>query len=293
MNPRRECLEALDPNDSTHAGLWLDKFLRDQTVDKKSSDKVREKSTDAATAKARLMHELRALKTPPGYDKAFARRRERFGESVRTVRCHTAKTLGRLVVGLGQKGPAEVGVALEHTWGVPILPGSALKGLVAATAHQLLLDPTWHKPVAPGSALAALVGTLQHRGGVWFHDAWWNPADLDWPLWPDVMTVHHTAQSNDQPPIETESPMPIPFVSVSGSFLVAVEVASVEEAPLLDAALEILRQGLNELGLGAKTNAGYGRMTLDYTTPAEAAQDEAKQRAAQREKDLAAQQQKQ
>lgn len=42
-----------------------------------------------------------------------------------------------------------------------------------------------------------------------------------------------------------------------------------ESETLLDAALCILKLGLTHLGIGAKTNAGYGRMKLDFESEAE------------------------
>lgn len=38
---------------------------------------------------------------------------------------------GRLLVGHGNASPTEVGLTVHHTWGVPMIPGSALKGLLA------------------------------------------------------------------------------------------------------------------------------------------------------------------
>jgi len=38
---------------------------------------------------------------------------------------------GRLLVGHGNSSPTEVGLTVHHTWGVPMIPGSALKGLLA------------------------------------------------------------------------------------------------------------------------------------------------------------------
>lgn len=37
----------------------------------------------------------------------------------------------RLLLGHGNHSPTEVGLTLHHTWGVPMIPGSALKGLLA------------------------------------------------------------------------------------------------------------------------------------------------------------------
>ena len=69
-----------------------------------------------------------------------------------------------------------------------------------------------------------------------------------------------------------DSPTPIPFASVTGRYLVAVE----GDPAWCDAAMKILGLGLAELGVGAKTNAGYGRMALDY----EAKKEQARKRSA-------------
>jgi CRISPR type III-B/RAMP module RAMP protein Cmr6 len=175
-----------------------------------------------------------------------------------------------MIIGLGQKGPVEAGLALEHTWGVPMIPGSALKGLTMAAAHLLLEDEAWRKPQGdqkePGTSLATLAGTIKHIGEVIFHDAWWIPEGEKLPIHPDVMTVHHADYypNGEVSPSDMDNPNPVPFASVTGKYLVVVEKTSPKvEDELLDAALYILKLGLDHLGIGAKTNAGYGRMTLE------------------------------
>ena len=37
----------------------------------------------------------------------------------------------RLLVGHGNASATEVGLSVHHTWGVPVIPGSALKGLLS------------------------------------------------------------------------------------------------------------------------------------------------------------------
>jgi CRISPR-associated protein Cmr6 len=46
----------------------------------------------------------------------------------------TATARSRLIVGLGGKGVLETGITLHHVTGLPIIPGSALKGLARAYA---------------------------------------------------------------------------------------------------------------------------------------------------------------
>ena len=271
MKARRDLLANICVQETTHAGLWLDKFLEHQT-EEDGKDK------EAIGKKAQLIQEVSTIEVPAGYQEAHKRREKLFSElkAAKQAECCTATVEGRMIIGLGQKGPVEAGLALEHTWGVPIIPGSALKGLTMAAAHLLLEDEEWRKKAdGRGSSLALLGGTLEHIGKVIFHDAWWIPAEGETlPIHLDVMTVHHPDYYKDgtKSPSDMDSPVPIPFASVTGKFLVVVELSdpnSDEADKLLDAALFILQQGLAHLGIGAKTNAGYGRMKLDYQSQAE------------------------
>jgi hypothetical protein len=106
-----------------------------------------------------------------------------------------------------------------------------------------------------------LFGDHQHGGCVVFHDAWWDPANHGaLPLDLDVMTVHHAGyyRGDNEAPCDWDDPNPVPFVTASGAYLVALS------GPVrwVEAAGALLANGLAELGIGAKTAAGYGRMTL-------------------------------
>lgn len=271
MRSRRAVLTAVHRERSTHAGLWLDKYLGAQTV---------EGDETGAGEKAKLIREVSSLPVPEGYPRAFERRREAFVADPRVVLA-PATAIGRLIVGLGAKGALEAGIHLEHTWGVPLLPGSALKGLAAAAARKLVVDDGWR----PGSARAAtsydeLFGSTNDSGAVVFHDAWWDPTGCDTvPIALDVMTVHHADyyQGRAAPPSDMDSPNPVAFASATGRYLLAVEGA----AEWAEAALHLLKLGLAELGIGAKTNAAYGRMDVDWL-PREEREAQAKAEAARR-----------
>lgn len=45
-----------------------------------------------------------------------------------------------LIVGLGGKGPLEIGITLDHVTGLPFIPGSALKGLARSYALYVLAE---------------------------------------------------------------------------------------------------------------------------------------------------------
>jgi CRISPR-associated protein Cmr6 len=166
----------------------------------------------------------------------------------------------RLAIGLGSEHPYEVGCTLHRTYGVPYIPGSALKGLAAFFARQELED--WD---SGSDAYKTLFGKGEvdgQAGCVTFFDALPKPIPGKGYLRRDVLTVHHPDyyQSDrvEKPPADWDSPNPIPFVTASADFVVAVS----GPGEWVDAALEILKMALEEYGVGGKTSQGYGRGEL-------------------------------
>ncbi|MCC6625251.1 MAG: type III-B CRISPR module RAMP protein Cmr6 [Deltaproteobacteria bacterium] len=256
MSPRRNNVANLAVRSDTHPGLWMDAYV----------------ATDDPGAKAETLRQAVDNKRPiDQYSHAFERWQASFvvATAAATARLRRARTTGRLVIGLGNKNVLEMGIRLDHTWGVPVLPGSALKGLASRTAH-LDAGEGWSRPGADtkrgtaGEHQAFLFGTTDNAGAVIFHDAWWDPSSKEGPLDLDVMTVHHPDyyQTGNSPPSDMDSPNPVPFVTAAGTFLIALELRPGVDPSWLDTAFELLAHGLEHHGLGAKTNAGYGRMAF-------------------------------
>ncbi|RTI48159.1 type III-B CRISPR module RAMP protein Cmr6 [Thermus scotoductus] len=242
------------PGGNTHLGLWLDKFL-------KSSDK------DDTESKQALIREVAGKREPEEYKAFFQRYREAL-EAV-GAELRTAHTLGRLVVGLGGEGVLETSITLHRTYGVPYIPGSALKGLASRFAHLYLEGEAWRRNLREfkrGNAQEALFGTTEEQGMVVFFDALPEPGT--WELRPDILNPHHQAYNagGQAPPADWDSPIPVPFLSATGTFLLALAPAPGVDPgaarPWLDAAWQILSWALKEEGVGAKTSSGYGRMNL-------------------------------
>lgn len=264
----RKIVDLEGPTTSTHAGLWLDRFLARQTW----GPGGKEDKAESEKARAALLDGVMTIKKPDGYEAAFgAWERDLKAEPPR-VALARGRTVGRLLVGAGQKNPAEFGITLHRTWGLPYIPGSSLKGIAAWGAHhglgadfQRRDNSAEARPGGP-NAFDALFGDVEEQGAVIFHDAWLAPGSAP-GLHRDVLTVHHPDYYQGRgAPSDTDSPTPVGFVSAQGEFLFALELHPaldpVEHGHWLRAAWEALRWGLERHGVGAKTNVGYGRVEL-------------------------------
>ncbi len=189
----------------------------------------------------------------------------------------TLKTTGRLIVGLGSENVLETGLSLHHTYGTPIIPGSALKGLTAHYCDQIWGQRGQETAAADnfpyrsdGSFHNFVFGTTGEGGSITFHDAWITPDSLrKGALKLDVMTPHHSEwQLNKAPPTDFDNPKPVSFLSVSGEYLIRLSwngpVETDDEASAaswVSQTMAILKEALAEWGVGGKTSSGYGRLS--------------------------------
>jgi CRISPR-associated protein Cmr6 len=255
MPTRRSSLASFQFDNAiiSNASLWLDKYISDAT---KSASRSKTESERAA-----LVREVSTIQHPEEY-KAFF---DRWTSSLNQLGAQTVqvKTSGknRIAVGLGIDSVLETSISLHRTWGVPYIPGSALKGLASSYAHQKLGEG-WRKGE---SFHLELFGSTKQNGAITFFDALPNPnANIE--LLQDVMTPHHSEYYNGdepKPPADWDSPIPVPFLSARGVFLIALAPSSHHlENPTqaLELAHSILKKALMEFGIGAKTSSGYGRL---------------------------------
>ncbi|MBI4819680.1 MAG: type III-B CRISPR module RAMP protein Cmr6 [Deltaproteobacteria bacterium] len=256
MSSRRRLFDGIGPSEDTNFGLWLDRFPLELSQE--------------ASAEFRAFA-LRGIKVPEDYRVSFEARNRalaRYDGGVEGGVTNTfiAEALSRLAVGLGTASVLETGLTLNWTWGVPMIPGSALKGIASQAAHATG-DARWAKArsaTEPGGELhCQLFGGLDAAGLVTFHDAWWScpAASRGLPIDLDTMTVHHKEyySGKDQGPMDWDEPNPVSFLTTSGSYSVSLS----GPADWLDLAARFLKVGLEREGVGAKTAAGYGRLHLE------------------------------
>lgn len=189
----------------------------------------------------------------------------------------------RLVSGLGIAHPFETGFVFDHTYGVPYLPGSSVKGAVRAWAEDT-------NELIPGQRRVVFGPDAQEekrlkqkfipaQGHVVFFDAY--PAK--WPeLEVDILNPHYKKYYEDKtgmtPPADWLSPEPTYFLTVKAGtpWEFAVGVSPNVPRQALDAALadkpqhertpaqlaekaaDAIKGAATQLGLGGKTAVGYG-----------------------------------
>jgi CRISPR-associated protein Cmr6 len=162
-------------------------------------------------------------------------------------------------------------MTLHPLYGLPIIPGSALKGLTRAWV-ETEKNETTQVPV-PGGKSISLVERIfgnqreeeiQHGGSVIFFDA--ILMDENFRLTLDIMNPHYPRYyQKEEPPSNDQNPIPVPFLTVGGraTFLFAIaprNPLNEEQKSDAQAALQWLHQALAEYGIGSKTSSGYGYM---------------------------------
>lgn len=263
----------------SHAGLLIQRGLI--KWEKDNSDKEK-------TEKKTLISDISAINPSKLYQLALKRWIHKTYPSVLTPNftALAAKIDGRLMTGLPLGGALETGVTTHHSYGMPLLSGSSIKGAVRNYAEHLYCEkdeqgqPVFENnkikiPSKYQQTLVALFGTdeeaeNQDAGYLIWHDAWWLPTiqknDFSTrsdhaPFVEDIITVHHQLyyQGSTNEATGMESPIPNLQLAVQGQFYFVIEGAP----QWLNYAQKLLEQTIKFNGLGSKTSSDYGYFVLD------------------------------
>ena len=187
---------------------------------------------------------------------AMLRTFEGMGFEVRTLR---AQPKWRAVFGLGGASALEVGFTFQKPLGFPVIPGSGLKG--AARAYAELVAGASKEEIA--EVFGPEPRAREHaQGKVIFFDA--IPVGA-LQLEGDVMNPHYSPYYQSQgrePPADYHDPIPVQFVAIGNRTRFLFALASKDEEAL-EKATRWLKGALTELGIGAKTSAGYGIFEIE------------------------------
>lgn len=196
----------------------------------------------------------------------------------------------RMVVGLGNESVYETSMALHHIYGIPYIPGSAIKGVVRSyiITEKFGKDDkeetdfkNAEKRALKDQGFCDIFGCPKNsfynqsmQGKTIFFDA----LPLSKPqIEVDVMNPHYAPYYSDSsgevPPADYHNPKPIFFLTVEGAkfgFVIGINEKdnnTIQQGKFscedpLSVACKWMKKALNEHGIGAKTAVGYGYMKV-------------------------------
>ena len=166
--------------------------------------------------------------------------------------CVDATVDWRLIVGLGSEHVQETNMTLHHIYGIPYIPGSAVKGVLR---HWWLQEDFGNneKNALKDKNFLALFGSQEQRGEVQFLDAY--PEQVHFVK--DIMNPHYPDYyGGSVPPTDSQNPVLINFLTVEKTTFRFAFLA--KKQGLLDKLKARFKDVLEMKGIGAKTAVGYG-----------------------------------
>lgn len=265
-----------------HAGLWLDRIVARASANGAGTPNGAGNGSKGQLERQRLYElAVQALQPSPagGEPPALAayrhlferwRRRVEAGSPGLVRRSVTVEARSRLLLhpATGET-VTEGSILLHHTYGVPYLPGSGLKGLLRSRLTAAGGAELVNRVLGIGGEEDALAAALDILDALWVPV---RPAGTlpSWsPLALDVVTPHHpqyyTAPAGGRvSPSDYDEPIPVQRLTVAPGtrFLIVVEAPDVAGAGEWVEGLiqRVLLPALDEDGFGAWTSIGYGRL---------------------------------
>lgn len=249
---------AVTPNLSLKYYKWSN-IYKDK-VDKNDKRKVT-RFGDRITDKGVFLQPFVALSKDKKYQSAFAARKTYFEKMEGSA--FSMQTASRLVFGMGYDHPTEIGFMFDWTTGLPIIPGSSLKGAARAAARDAGWSP---KEMTEIFGKEMIDGEKESQSGrIVFMPAYPVVDEEKAFLELDVMTPHYAKYYEEpriNPPADYYSPRPLKFLTVPVGIKYRFQLLDRDnpekESDVLNKAAAILKHALKDAGVGAKTNVFYG-----------------------------------
>lgn len=266
-----EILVAVNPSEKCeNLGLLLDKYIPSSVFEK--------------TGKAPWLLEI--FKPTNGNETQNNHIDAKFARSVYNRWYTMMRSLGvepldlsidwRMIVGLGGETVLETDITLHHLYGIPIIPGSALKGLTRAYVSEEHEEfyIGGNQPKASKKSeedhpdIQRIFGSQTDAGTVVFFDAMPKNGQAQFVV--DIMNPHYSdyyrsLQSNDiKAPANDQKPIPIPFLAVKNTvFTFAIAPRHPKYEDDVEKVIQWLQEALQKYGVGGKTSAGYGYFKVE------------------------------
>ena len=232
----------------SNLSLWLDRYVS-YNFDKQKWE------LNEALKKHFLQNIVQNFQFNSGLIESYYKRWQAIVQSSPLSQTFTAEPEWRMVIGLGQTSILETSITLDRITGIPIIPGSALKGLACSSAMLFHLQETDRTEAENNEEFKKIFGTEKNQGEIVFLDA--VPTKIP-TLELDIMNNHYPDYyEKDGLPTPYQNPNPIYFLTLGNKTQFAFAVVG-KDKDLVGKAKDWLSHGLSELGIGAKTSSGYG-----------------------------------
>ncbi|WP_243189977.1 type III-B CRISPR module RAMP protein Cmr6 [Clostridium faecium] len=198
----------------------------------------------------------------------------------------------RLVVGLGNPSVTETSMTLHNIYGIPYIPGQALKGVVRSYFLQLYsnIEKNEFNKITIDNKKYDFKKMYKwifgediseddnNKGNLIFFDSFPTSKIT---VERDIMTPHYTDYyENGKDPIDIFEPNPISFYTVKDTkfnfmFALSKKEINISEDEFIDYKnfksfiLELIQNAFEEHGIGAKTSIGYGYFNIDKVEDSE------------------------
>ena len=172
-----------------------------------------------------------------------------------------AATDWRLTIGLNNETVLETGLTLHPLYGIPLIPGSSLKGLCRSYVTGEIAEHTSKRLDEDDQTVQRIFGSPTQSGTVIFFDAIPFEGKATFAL--DIINVHYPDYySRGKTPTNDQHPNPVTFLTISDTlFAFALAPRNLkrgEQKEDVIMASRWLQEALQEYGVGGKTSAGYG-----------------------------------
>ena len=193
----------------------------------------------------------------------------------------------RLVIGLGNPSVTETSMLLHKVYGIPYIPGQALKGIMRIYFLERYFNiekkefykiKISNKECNSGEVYKFIFGDDiygedSQKGNVIFFDSF--PIGNEITIEKDVMTPHYgDYYAEGKNPTDAFNTNPITFYTMKNTkfnfmFALSKKEINVSENEFIDCknlkefVLELIQDALEEHGIGAKTSVGYGYFNID------------------------------
>jgi CRISPR type III-B/RAMP module RAMP protein Cmr6 len=192
----------------------------------------------------------------------------------------------RMVIGLGGETVLETDITLHPLYGIPFIPGSALKGLTRAYAageykeYYVPVDKPEEQRGASKkidddhSEIKRIFGSQDEAGSILFFDAMPLNGKVEFVV--DIMNPHYPEYYNSlknnktTPPTNEQQPNPITFLTVANTtftFALAPRNPNDDQHKTdVELVKGWLQEALQKYGVGGKTSAGYGYFNKEVSS---------------------------